>query len=339
MSRPITWPTKMTGALVVSLDFELRWGVIDCCPPGHAYEEDILGAREAIPHVLELFVRYGIRATWATVGFLFARDADELRQYWPDPSPDYARRGLDPRSARVGSSEGDDPLHFAASLIDRIANTPGQEIGTHTMSHFCALEEGQDSRAFAADIEAAVRIAQDRGIDIRSIVFPRHQVNPEYFPILVRNGILTYRDDGRGILQGPLPRHRFARAAARAARLTNSTLPLAPHRLAERSTLEQDQRLPVGIPSTAFVRLQGLKPKLLDAMHLHRIEGAIDEAARRGRLVHLWWHPHNLGGDLEGSLRRLIRILDRFARARERYGMRSMSMGDLSPLPDRKSLP
>ena len=38
---------------VISLDFELHWGVFDAY--GDKYNDNILGARQAIPEILELF--------------------------------------------------------------------------------------------------------------------------------------------------------------------------------------------------------------------------------------------------------------------------------------------
>src|SRR5262245_13071649 len=62
--------TPAFGALVISLDFELHWGVRDKRPVDGSYRENLLGAREAIPRMLDLFEEFGIAATWATVGFL-----------------------------------------------------------------------------------------------------------------------------------------------------------------------------------------------------------------------------------------------------------------------------
>jgi hypothetical protein len=70
------------GELVISLDFELLWGVRD-----HAtrdgYGPNILGARAAIPHMLERFARHGIRVTWATVGAVFCATREELLHHLP----------------------------------------------------------------------------------------------------------------------------------------------------------------------------------------------------------------------------------------------------------------
>ena len=43
----------MGGKLLVSLDFELFWGMLDVCPLD-AYRENVLGGRQAIPHLLDL---------------------------------------------------------------------------------------------------------------------------------------------------------------------------------------------------------------------------------------------------------------------------------------------
>ena len=57
----------MGGNLIVSLDFELFWGMLDCCSL-EAYQDHVLGGRKAIPQLLELFQKYHIHATWAAVG-------------------------------------------------------------------------------------------------------------------------------------------------------------------------------------------------------------------------------------------------------------------------------
>lgn len=70
------------GTLLISLDFELFWGVLDC----HTYDsygKNVLGGRNAIPKLLELFKKYGVHATWATVGMMFADNVEDLFTYCP----------------------------------------------------------------------------------------------------------------------------------------------------------------------------------------------------------------------------------------------------------------
>ena len=73
----------MAGTLSISLDFELFWGMLDVCPL-EKYQDHVLGGRKEIPGLLALFQKYGIHATWATVGYLFARSKQEAASFFPE---------------------------------------------------------------------------------------------------------------------------------------------------------------------------------------------------------------------------------------------------------------
>ena len=49
----------MAGQLIVSLDFELFWGMLDCSTL-EKYGDNVMGGRAAIPRLLELFRKYGV---------------------------------------------------------------------------------------------------------------------------------------------------------------------------------------------------------------------------------------------------------------------------------------
>ena len=70
------------GRFVISLDFELYWGVRHL-PSVKQYFPHLVGARTAIPALLDLFSEYGIHATWATVGFLFCDQTRTLLRFAP----------------------------------------------------------------------------------------------------------------------------------------------------------------------------------------------------------------------------------------------------------------
>ena len=76
--------SQRAGALVISLDFELAWGVHDSLGSDGGYRDNLLGAREVIPRMLDLFREYEVEATWATVGLLFAASAEEREQFEAD---------------------------------------------------------------------------------------------------------------------------------------------------------------------------------------------------------------------------------------------------------------
>ena len=58
------------GKLVISLDFEIYWGIRDVVKL-EDYHEHLMGVHNVIPRLLSVFNRYQINATFASVGFLF----------------------------------------------------------------------------------------------------------------------------------------------------------------------------------------------------------------------------------------------------------------------------
>ena len=63
----------MDSKFVISLDFELFWGLIDNSN-FYDYKQNIEGVWSAIPEILKLFKNYNISATWATVGMLMCKN-------------------------------------------------------------------------------------------------------------------------------------------------------------------------------------------------------------------------------------------------------------------------
>ena len=314
--------TDRPGEFVISLDFELLWGVRDHATRA-SYGANVLGARLAIPKMLDRFARHGIRATWATVGMLFAATRDELLAALPPAElrPRYADPALSSYGYldEVGPDEARDPMYFAASLIERIAACPGQEIGTHTMSHFYCLEPGSTTTAFEADLTAACALARARGITLRSIVFPRNQYGPSHLDIARRHGLTRYRGNPPGWAYRPgagtaqhLPR--------RALRLLDAhTGLLGPHLYHPGGA---------NVPASRFLRPCAGRLAALHPCHLAVIETAMTRAAQTGQGFHLWWHPHNFGRETDANLAGLERLLAHFNRLRDNFGMVSRSMGE-----------
>lgn len=320
---------RQAGALVLSLDFELHWGVRDHCPPGSPYERNLLAAREVIPRILELFEAYEISATWATVGFLFARNRQELERFKPAVLPRYRDPRLDPYVEAVGEDEESDPLHYAPSLIARIAATPRQEIATHTYSHFFCHDALTGADAFRADLQSAVAIAAERGFLLRSIVFPRNQRNPAYDPLLNEAGIIAYRGNPHTRMWSFTGSEEAASPGRRVARLADSYLPLSGDGSVGWDELLQPSGL---VDIRASFILRPVRPRLapLEPVRRARLKTAVRSAARRGRILHLWWHPHNFGAHSGECLELLKAVLEEVQACRARYGMRSMTMRDVA---------
>jgi peptidoglycan/xylan/chitin deacetylase (PgdA/CDA1 family) len=318
------------GAFVLSLDFELHWGVRDHEPLDGPYRQNLLGARKAIPRLLELFERYGISATWAIVGFLFATSREERRKFEPALRPCYYDQSLDPYLEPIGSGEDDDPLHFAPSLIEQIRRCPLQEIATHTFSHHYCREPGQTVESFKADLNSAIGIAADRGIQFRSIVFPRNQVNPEYDRAVLDAGIVCYRGSEHGWMHRGITREERT-LGLRLARIADTYIDISGNRIVHWNDILEPSGL-CNVRASRFLWPYRPGLKGLEEKRLKRTIDQVKLAALEDAVFHIWFHPHNFGIHLEQNLKILEAILQAFAFARERYGMRSLSMDSVADM-------
>lgn len=316
-----------TGALVTSLDFELAWGVHDAIGADGRYRQNLLGAREAVPRILDLFVEYGVAATWATVGLLFAESREELEAFSPERRPNYTNPRRDPYRVRTGENERDDPLHFAPSLVRAIRATPRQEIGSHTFSHYYCLEPGQTIEAFEADLHAAVAIAAAKGVSLTSLVVPRHQVQPEYLPAVRRAGFIVNRTNEANRLGRP--RADDGPLVTRAARLVDTYLPLTGPNTASWSSTEPDRYGLVHVRESRFLRPYSRPLRALEPLRVARIAASMRQAAASAEICHVWWHPHNFGMHMEQNLANLRSLLESYTRLRDTYGFTSLSMRDV----------
>ena len=298
-------------------------------PVGGSYRQNLLGVWEAVPKMLALFEEYDIAATWAAVGFLFARSKQELQEFFPLVKPIYANTLLSPYYESIGQSEADDPLHFAPSLIEAIRRTPRQELATHTFSHYYCLEPGQDRETFEADLSSALAIASKNGIQLRSIVFPRNQHNPDYDDLLIDAGIICYRSDQSAWMYRALFATGQRKLSRRAVELLDAYVNLAGLHTVSWEAIQQSNGL-CNVPASFFVRPYSPHWKRLEPTRSRRILGSIERAAVSKEVVHLWWHPHNFGINIDQNIDFLRAILEAFCRYRDRYGMRSMSMLDVA---------
>lgn len=313
----------MAGKLVISLDFELLWGVRDHATR-ETYGKEVLGARRAIPQILDLFSEHDISATWATVGFLFCKNRDELLASAAKILPSYTQSNLSNYTYfdEVGTDESTDPYYFAFSLIDQISSTPRQEIATHTMSHYYCLESGQTNEQFEADIDAAIAIAKKRSINLRSIVFPRNQYNDKHIQICKTRGLNVYRGNQNGWAYEPTSKSG-QNLARRGIRLIDAYTGLTgAHDFHAKTGYEID------IPASQFLRPASGRLAKLHGLHISAVCRNMTIAAKRGRNFHLWWHPHNFGINTNDNLIGLRQILDKFSKLKETYGMSSSTMSD-----------
>jgi peptidoglycan/xylan/chitin deacetylase (PgdA/CDA1 family) len=316
------------GKFVISIDFELFWGVRDKRTIAN-YGTNILGVQKAIPAMLELFDKYDIKATFSVVGFLFAENKKELTSYFPSLLPAYTVDKLSPYEVmnEIGDDERDDPYHFGYSLFKLIAANKNHEIGTHTFSHYYCKEVGQTKEMFKADLMAAKKIAAAKNIKVRSLVFPRNQYNNEYLAACKECGIDSYRGNALSWLYEPRMSNEES-IARRTFRFIDAYINMTGHHC---YTKEYIASFPiVNVPASRFLRPYRSYTAFLQPLRLRRITQAMRYAAKQKKLFHLWWHPHNFGSDLQENIFFLEQILIEFKKLQSTYQFQSKTMSDIA---------
>jgi peptidoglycan/xylan/chitin deacetylase (PgdA/CDA1 family) len=290
--------------------------------------ENLKGVSDAVPSLLSLFSTYEIHATWATVGFLFFETRLDLLQHLPTIQPQYEDIQLSPyHYLNREDANLDKQCHFAPGLIRLIADAPGQEVGSHTFSHYYCLEKGQTPVAFSNDLRAAIRIAQSWGIELKSLVFPRNQFSVEYVELCRRHGFLAYRGNEPSWLYSGRSREKET-SLRRLLRLVDAYVDLTGHNTYDVRFLKR--HFPYDIPSSRFLRPYSNRLRRLEPLRLRRILNGLTYAAKNGRIYHLWWHPHNFGRNLAENTQFLKRVFDHFCGLRDNSGMQSLTMTELS---------
>lgn len=311
------------ASLIISLDFEMFWGVSDSKSISD-YGANVLGEWEAIPRMLSLFESYDVKATWATVGMLMCRDYAHWRSIVPSIYPGYYNSKSS--TYNLASLAKENPkLFFGRSLVERIIQTPGQELGGHSYSHFYCAEHGATAEQFSSDLFCMQEVVSDFDIKLRSFVFPRNQIRSDCLNILIKHGYDVFRgnpqhwlySNGHGITGGHI---------SRALRLTDSYIPIS-------RVVVPGSNVPsplVDCTASYFLRPWSRRFHFLERFRIHRLQQAMLEAVKSNTNCHIWWHPHNFGKNIEENLVVLESLLAYYRNLRDQFGMKSENMGDFS---------
>jgi len=200
VNRRVDSPFKK-GIIVFSADFEMAWAFRFSKSLSQSAVEKGLTERKNIPVLLDLFERYNMPITWATVGHLFLSECKEgsdglphsemprpgffENRNWSFDSGDYYQH--DP-----GSDYKTDPAWYASDLIDKIISSEiNHEIGCHTFSHMDFTYQNCPEPLADAELDICLKLAAKKGITLKSMVFPGGTFGN--FESLKEKGIECYR--------------------------------------------------------------------------------------------------------------------------------------------------
>lgn len=315
------------GTLIISLDFEMTWGGVGIWDTSAYKETNVANVRQVVTRMLDLFNKYGVKATFATVGLIMLKDKSEALNSVPGLVPTYNNKALSPYNNRYIESICDESLYFAPDILSLLKRNDSIEIGTHTFSHYYCWENGQTLEQFEKDVEQAVQVARDRGLVLKSIIFPKNQVSAEYLSICAKYGISSYRGNAEKFYNQTSNRIKYF--FNRIGRFLDSYVNIGgktSYLLADIKTNGE----PLNLRASRFLRPYDSRFGILDSLKINRVCNEIKYSAKHNEIYHLWWHPHNMGKDMDKNFEGLEKILQCYSQCHEKYGMRSCTMEEVS---------
>jgi peptidoglycan/xylan/chitin deacetylase (PgdA/CDA1 family) len=314
------------GKFIISLDFELFWGIFD----KYTIEEKVKyfdNTLKAIPQMLALFEKNEIHVTWATVGAIMAENLEELLKFYPSILPEYIDKKLSATEfIKLNETKIADPTFekyfFAPHLVELIKSAKFQEIGTHTFLHTYTLEEGQTNESFENDLIAAKKIAKNKfDINIKSIVFPRNQYNDTFIKVCLKNDLPNIRINPPSWYMKPI-NSKHEKIYHKILRTLDAYIPL------QNTVFKSNNSSTKILPASRFLR-PAFKNSFLHKMHVKRVLNEMTFAAKTNSNYHLWWHPHNFGNNVELSMEILDKIIKHFIMLSKEHNFISTNMGEV----------
>lgn len=307
------------------MDFELHWGRFDKYPlePNLAYYK---ATRAAIPKILDLFAQYDIHATWATVGMLMAESREEWEHYSPDVKPSFTNQLYSAYSWMKAQPRIFNEALFAPELVKLVLDTPNQELGSHSFSHYYTMAKGQRLEEWEADLVAANRIAWEKFQHIHySLVFPRNQYSKKSLEIASEQGFGAVRTNPSDWFWKQVENENLIKKIFR----TGDTL----FPLGNRTSYSEvrNGEFLVHLPASRLLR-PFRSGSFFNQRRIARIKEEIDTAINLGEMYHLWWHPHNFGHYPNENLQILETLLAWIKGRMETHGLESKNMKETAEI-------
>jgi hypothetical protein len=181
-------------------------------------------------------------------------------------------------------------------------------------------DPGCSRETAASELAECVRLADARGLALRSFAFPRNRVG--HLEVLRDHGITAYR--------GPDPNWyedaRWPRPLKRLGHLADVLLARRPPVGLPDETLPGLWNLP---GSMIFFPMHGLRRHIPVSRRVDRALKGLDAAANERRVFHLWFHPTNLAFETDAMFAGLRRIVEQASALRRTGDLSIKSMGEI----------
>jgi len=313
------------GGFIVSLDFELMWGMA-----GHdreylqKYSDNIRHAPEALLEIIKICSRYGVKLTVAHVGAMTQSHPSELRGITPPIQPTYYNSAFySGNIIHIMPELAKEPELFCCpTTLKELLKKLNVELASHTYSHYYCLEDGQTIEQFENDI---IQVRKHSLSDYSTIIFPRNQVSEDYLNICAKHGFTHYR----GIVEDFI--HRPSKTKSHFSlkgvlRLLDSYVPITGDK-----TFKEIKEIGgmKNVPGSMFLRPYNRNLKWLESLKVSRIKRSMKKAAQKGEFFHLWWHPHNFGNNMAENITQLSEICEFYSKLHDKYEFHSYFISEL----------
>jgi peptidoglycan/xylan/chitin deacetylase (PgdA/CDA1 family) len=264
------------AASCISADFEMGWGWRSLGPEG----AELMGEKERrnFPLIVGLLEEYSIPITWATIGHLFLESCTRsstglAHASMPRPVPDGTWSG-DWYAQDPCSNVRRAPAWYAPDLIQQIVESRiPHEVGTHSFSHINFLASYSSPEVVHGELNGCIDAMRPFGLRPRTLIFPRHQADFSYLPLLASAGVVVvrHRDKENGI------------------------------------RLSYPERTPAGV----YKVYESMNLRI--AKHYDYLEKAkifIGKAMKRHAVYSLWFHPSDPTEWFDPQLRAILQYMD-----------------------------
>ena len=226
--------------------------------------------------------------------------------------------------------DGRDPLWHGVDLVEAIAAArPPHELASHSFHHL-PYDETRTSRvAVAADLALARGAHAAARLPFVTFVFPRNVVG--FRDLLAAAGVRVYRGRSRAWYDG-LPHVRLRRA------LDLLDFVVTPRARTVRPVVD-DAGL-VNVPDSVLLYDRRGPARLRPARAVvAKARRALDRAARRGEVFHLWFHPANFADRTTEQFAILEAVLAHAAHLRAEDRLENRTLGEFAPVAARAGEP
>lgn len=319
----------MIGHFVISLDFELVWGLAGWnITQVESYSTNIKNAKTALKDIVEMLEKYDMKCTIGYVGAMNFSCISELRLDKNTVIPSYKNKQFASFISLLPYAEKElnVDLFFAKSEIAYLKSRANIELASHTYSHYYCLEEGQSIDDFENDLIKTIENAELHGIKLASIIFPRNQVNDTYLKICKNRGFTHFRGMLNNTLYEP-SKTSFRYSPIGALRFLDTYFNISGSNTYSIDTTMGKEL--IDVPGSRFFRPYSKRLSFLERLKIRRIKDSMADAARNGRIYHLWWHPHNFGANMRENILQLEEICCFFDLLRKQYDFRSSFLSEI----------